>query len=136
MTDFRQSLKFKEELYPEDSEVIAEAHYKLSLALEFASVTTPEEDNNASGPKPVDEELRKEAAAELEAAIRSTKLKLDNKEVELATLHSPEDNENTRKQIAEVREIIADMEQRVCSAVLSTISHSCRAHLLSLFCRS
>jgi HAT1-interacting factor 1 len=114
MTDFRQSLKYKEQLYPEDSEVIAEAHFKLSLALEFASVTSSGDDQDA-GPKAVDEELRNEAATELEAAIHSTRLKLNNKEVELATLHSPEDNENTRKVIAEVKEMIADMEQRVYS---------------------
>lgn len=96
-----------------ESEVIAEAHFKLSLALEFASVTTSEEESKTSGPKAVDENLREEAATELEAAIASTKLKLQNKEVELATLHSPEDNDASRKQIAEVKDIIADMEQRV-----------------------
>jgi HAT1-interacting factor 1 len=111
ITDARASLKYKQELYPEESEVIAEAHFKLSLALEFASVTTSEEDGG--GDKQVDQSLRDEAAKELELAIASTKLKLQNKEVELATLHSPEDNEITRKQIAEVKEIIADMEQRV-----------------------
>ncbi|KAI1764178.1 hypothetical protein GGR53DRAFT_494685 [Hypoxylon sp. FL1150] len=114
INDCRSSLKYKEELYPPESEVLAEAHFKLSLALEFASVTTTEEDNAAgAGPKPVDEDLRKEAAAELEKAIASTKLKLDAKEVDLAMLHAPEDNEVTRKQIVEVKEVIADMEQRL-----------------------
>lgn len=61
----------------------------------------------------MNQELRDEAAKELEAAIESTKLKLQNKEVELATLHSPEDNDISRKQITETKEIIADMEQRV-----------------------
>ncbi|KAI0836761.1 hypothetical protein F5Y06DRAFT_273301 [Hypoxylon sp. FL0890] len=114
INDCRASLKYKEELYGEESEVIAEAHFKLSLALEFASVTTTAEDTAAgAGPKPVDENLRKEAAVELEKAIKSTKLKLDAKEVDLAMLHAPEDNDLTRKQIAEVKELIADMEQRL-----------------------
>ncbi|KAI0137818.1 hypothetical protein F4776DRAFT_85262 [Hypoxylon sp. NC0597] len=114
INDCRASLKYKEELYGEESEVIAEAHFKLSLALEFASVTTSAEDTAAgAGPKPVDESLRKEAAVELEKAIKSTKLKLDAKEVDLAMLHAPEDNDLTRKQIAEVKELIADMEQRL-----------------------
>lgn len=114
INDCRASLRYKEELYPPESEVLAEAHFKLSLALEFASVTTTaEEDAAGAGPKPVDEELRKEAAAELEKAIVSTKLKLDAKEVDLAMLHAPEDNDLTRKQIVEVKELIADMEQRV-----------------------
>lgn len=114
INDCRASLRYKEELYPPESEVLAEAHFKLSLALEFASVTTTaEEDAAGAGPKPVDEELRKEAAAELEKAIVSTKLKLDAKEVDLAMLHAPEDNDLTRKQIVEVKELIADMEQRL-----------------------
>ncbi|KAI1455304.1 hypothetical protein F4805DRAFT_436322 [Annulohypoxylon moriforme] len=113
INDCRASLKYKEGLYSEESEVIAEAHFKLSLALEFASVTTTEEDTTGANSKPVDEELRSEAAVELEKAIKSTKLKLDAKEVDLAMLHAPEDNEATRKQIAEVKDLIADMEQRI-----------------------
>ncbi|EON99309.1 putative histone h1-binding protein [Phaeoacremonium minimum UCRPA7] len=113
IVDSRKSLEYKKQLYPEESEVIAEAHFKLSLALEFASVTSSSDEDDKSGPQPVDQDLREEAAKELEAAIASTKLKLQNKEVELATLHSPEDNDITRKQIAEVKDIIADMEQRL-----------------------
>ncbi|KAI1088687.1 hypothetical protein F5B19DRAFT_411564 [Rostrohypoxylon terebratum] len=113
INDCRASLKYKEELYGEESEVIAEAHFKLSLALEFASVTTTEEGAGGANAKPVDEDLRAEAAVELEKAIKSTKLKLDAKEVDLAMMHAPEDNEATRKQIAEVKDLIADMEQRL-----------------------
>lgn len=118
IADARESLVYKQQLCGEDSEIIAEAHFKLSLALEFASVTSQQDDEGAAegaaaGPREVNQELRDEAAKELEAAINSTKLKLQNKEVELATLHSPEDNEISRKQITETKEIIADMEQRV-----------------------
>ncbi|KAI1497839.1 hypothetical protein F5X99DRAFT_353582 [Biscogniauxia marginata] len=113
INDCRSSLDYKLQLYPEDSELIAEAHFKLSLALEFASVTTTSEDDNDAGPKPVDEGMRNEAATHLEKAISSTQLKLNNKEVELAMMHAPEDNEATRKQITEVKELIADMEQRL-----------------------
>ncbi|KAH6652766.1 hypothetical protein BKA67DRAFT_301064 [Truncatella angustata] len=112
INDARASLKYKTELYPEESEIRAEAHYKLSLALEFASVTSDEEDKDETT-KTVDQGLRDEAAAELEKAIASTKLKLQNEEVDLATMHAPEENEDTRKKIAEVRDIIADMEQRL-----------------------
>ncbi|KUI62905.1 NASP-related protein sim3 [Cytospora mali] len=117
IADARESLVYKQQLCSEDSEIIAEAHFKLSLALEFASVTSQQDEEGpaagAEGPKEVSQELRDEAAKELEAAINSTKLKLQNKEVELATLHSPEDNEISRKQILETKEIIADMEQRL-----------------------
>ncbi|KAK3327417.1 hypothetical protein B0T19DRAFT_460589 [Cercophora scortea] len=117
ITDSRASLAFKKQLYPQDSEIIAEAHFKLSLALEFASMTKPSDDaegeSKDSSATHVDQALRDEAADELEAAIASTRLKLQNKEVELATLHSPEDNDFTRQQITEVKEVIADMEQRL-----------------------
>ncbi|KAK0754645.1 hypothetical protein B0T18DRAFT_399643 [Schizothecium vesticola] len=120
--DSRASLKYKKELYPQESEIIAEAHFKLSLALEFASVTRSADDDQegandaAANDNPagvVDQALRDEAAVELEAAIASTKLKLQAKEVELATLHNPEDNDLTRLSIVDVKEIIADMEQRL-----------------------
>ncbi|KAK3326382.1 hypothetical protein B0H66DRAFT_600508 [Apodospora peruviana] len=110
ITDSRASLKYKKELFPQESEIIAEAHFKLSLALEFASVTKSSDDK---GDSQIDQALRDEAATELEAAIASTKLKLQNQEVELATLHNPEDNDLTRKQITEIKEVIADMEQRL-----------------------
>ncbi|KAI5860046.1 hypothetical protein GGS23DRAFT_246450 [Durotheca rogersii] len=111
--DCRASLKYKEGLYPIESEAVAEAHFKLSLALEFASITSSADEANGAGPKIVDEALRQEAAAELQKAIDSTKLKLTNKEIDLAMLHAPEDNELSRKQIAEIKDIIADMEQRL-----------------------
>ncbi|KAF4808688.1 NASP-related protein sim3 [Colletotrichum siamense] len=110
--DSRKSLKFKKDLYTKDSEVIAEAHFKLSLALEFASVTSTKEEG-ATESQAFDEKLREEAANELEAAIESTKLKLQNKEVELATMASPEDNEVTRATITDVKDMIADLEQRL-----------------------
>ncbi|KAK4104628.1 hypothetical protein N658DRAFT_504226 [Parathielavia hyrcaniae] len=124
ITDCRASLQYKQELYPFESEVIAEAHFKLSLALEFASVTKSSDDDTdtaaasskeggGGGDDKMDQVLRDEAASALEAAINSTQLKLQTKEVELATLHSPDDNEATRRQIADVKEVLADMEQRL-----------------------
>jgi hypothetical protein len=57
--------------------------------------------------------MRAEAGKELEAAINSTKLKLQNKEVELASSSDPDENDILRSQIVEVNEIVADMETRV-----------------------
>ncbi|KAK8056625.1 hypothetical protein PG993_001852 [Apiospora rasikravindrae] len=113
VNDTRASLKYKSALYPEESEVIAEAHFKLSLALEFASITTDSQDEEGQGPKALDEEMRNEAVSELEKAIASTRMKLQNEEVDLATIHAPEENEASRKRILEVKDIIADMEQRL-----------------------
>ncbi|KAK0107261.1 hypothetical protein ONS95_003962 [Cadophora gregata] len=117
VTDFRAALGYKQGMYPEESEIIAEAHFKLSLALEFASITrTKDEDGGeptTESESHLDQGMRDEAISELELAIKSTKLKLANKEVELAETSSPDDNEVTRSQIAEVKEIVADMEARL-----------------------
>lgn len=120
--DGRTSLKYKMELYPEESEIISEAHYKLSLALEFASITTPKDDGSTAKREAIDQDLRDEAIKEMELAIKSFKLKLQNKEVEVATMLSPEDNDLARKSINEMKELIADMEQRVSSTGSETAS--------------
>ncbi|KAK3995145.1 hypothetical protein QBC44DRAFT_34112 [Cladorrhinum sp. PSN332] len=114
ITDSRASLKYKQELYPFESEIIAEAHFKLSLALEFASVTkSSEDDPSKEGNSEVDQSLRDEAAAELAKAIESTKIKLQGQEVELAAVHNPEDNDLSRQEIVNIKEILAEMEQRL-----------------------
>lgn len=117
MVDFRASLAIKVGLYPEEHEAIAEAHYKLSLALEFASITRTKEEGDesteAEDEAQLDQGMRDEAAKEMEAAIASVKIKLQNKEVELASSFSPDDNSITIEQIKDSKEIIAEMEQRV-----------------------
>lgn len=118
VSDFKESLKYKQKLYPFFSEIIAEAHYKLSLALEFASITTTQEaqekeDGQEAATAQIDEKMREEAADELTKAIESTQGKLREKELEVAESNIAEENDVTRKQIAEVKEIIADMKQRV-----------------------
>ncbi|KID83432.1 histone H1-binding protein [Metarhizium guizhouense ARSEF 977] len=111
--DGRTSLNYKLELYPEDSEIIAEAHYKLSLALEFASVTMSDDEGKNTKREAMDQSLRDEAIKEMSLAIKSFNLKMQNKEVEVATMASPEDNDLARKAIFEMKEVIADMEQRL-----------------------
>ncbi|KJZ72458.1 hypothetical protein HIM_08127 [Hirsutella minnesotensis 3608] len=111
--DGRVSLKYKVELYPEDSEIVAEAHYKLSLALEFASITESADDGTNAKRAAVDQDLRDEAVREMELAIKSFKLKMQGKEVDLATMASPEDNDAVRMAINEMKEVVADMEQRL-----------------------
>lgn len=123
VADFKESLKYKQKLYPFFSEIIAEAHYKLSLALEFASITTTQEAQDKEGEygapagetatAQIDEKMREEAAEELTKAIESTEGKLREKEVELVESNDTEGNDLLRKQIADVKEIVADMKQRV-----------------------
>ncbi|KAI1370781.1 hypothetical protein F4677DRAFT_437482 [Hypoxylon crocopeplum] len=116
--DARQALVYKEVAYPPESEIRAEAHFKLALALEFS--------NMAEGGV---EEMRKSAAEQMEKAIATTKLKLDAKAAELATVgtpHTPEDVEVTdiiQKQMAEVQEIIDDMEERLVDLQRPVVNH-------------
>lgn len=110
-------MAIKEGLFAEEHEAIAEAHFKLSLALEFASITRTKEEREESGDADddaqLDQSMRDESAKEMEAAIASVKIKLQNKEVELASSFSPDDNSITIEQIKDAKEIIAEMEQRV-----------------------
>lgn len=111
--DTRDALALKLQLYPQESSLIAEAHFKLSLALEFASVTsTADEETGESKVSSVDEEMRKEAAAEMEMAIASCKLRVAKEEEALSALSGPE-AEKQKKSIADVKEMVADMQQRL-----------------------
>ncbi|KAK0759993.1 hypothetical protein N5P37_007071 [Trichoderma harzianum] len=111
--DGRTSLNYKVELYPEESEIIAEAHYKLSLALEFASLTVADDEGKNTKREEIDQGLRDEAVAEMELAIKSFKLKMQAIEVEIASSASPEDNELSRKAVEEMKDVIAELEQRL-----------------------
>ncbi|CAI4212244.1 unnamed protein product [Parascedosporium putredinis] len=95
-------------------ERLADTHDLLAeISLENERYPNAITDSRASLNSPRPREQRDEAVKELELAIESTKLKLQGKEVDLATMASPDDNELTRQQITEVKEIIADMEQRL-----------------------
>lgn len=121
--DFLKSLSLKQELYPTESSVIAEAHYKLSLALEFASIKNTAEDTKETGKNAqvqYDKAGREEAAKHMEAAIHSAKLRVEKEEALLATETTDEETMRRKKRISresveEVKEMIADMEQRVSS---------------------
>ena len=113
VTDLRTVLELRNSLYPLEDSSVAECHYKLSLALEFASVQQGDEEN---GEKPkIDEEMRKEAATEMERAIESCKVRMAQEEKKLeAEKDEDEDKANaTKRKIANVKEIVTDMEQRV-----------------------
>lgn len=115
VADSRASLELKQELFPNESSLVAEAHFKLSLALEFASVTTPKDaegEPEHGSEAQVDEALRKEAASHMEKAIDSSKLRVELESKKLDGLSS-DDATKQRRDIAEVKDIISDMETRV-----------------------
>jgi HAT1-interacting factor 1 len=127
--DFRAAAILKDELYPKASSIVAEAHYKLSLALEFESMTAVREAQAKEGEPAtvptaetpqVDEKLREQARTETEVAVESIKLRIVDEESKLANLQG-EAAKNKQKEITEVAEILKEMEDRVSNI---TSSHS------------
>ncbi|KAK5743473.1 hypothetical protein LTR17_002648 [Elasticomyces elasticus] len=120
VSDTRDALTLKLELYPQESSLVAEAHFKLSLALEFASVTTIATDGKGEGEgegtQQVDEGMRGEAAGEMEKAIASCQLRVAKEEASLAQAGgevSAAQIVERRNGIKDVKEMITDMQQRL-----------------------
>nr|POE78016.1 nasp-related protein sim3 [Quercus suber] len=111
ISDTRSALLLKLELYPQESSLVAEAHFKLSLALEFASVTSTSGEGEAEVAQ-VDENLRGEAAEEMTKAIASCQSRVSKEEEALTSLDAAKQEER-KKVIADVKEMVLDMEQRL-----------------------
>lgn len=124
VVDLKSALELKKGLFPQESSLIAEAHFKLSLALEFSSVTQQKNENgevDSDNEAHVDESMRDEAALEMEAAIASCRLRIKKEEARL--LHTPEVNGDsgkrkfTKGEVADVKEMVKEMEHRVSGTV-------------------
>ncbi|KAL8733171.1 MAG: hypothetical protein Q9181_003684 [Wetmoreana brouardii] len=122
VVDLRAALDLKKGLFPDESSLIAEAHFKLSLALEFSSVTRQKTEVSGSNTKAkanIDEAMREEAAKEMEAAIASCKLRMSKEEAKLRESEGEGTNGETRKgkvvehDIKDVKDMVAEMEQRL-----------------------
>ena len=122
--DFRDSLSFKEVLYPHASGIVAEAHYKLSLAYEFASHESTDVTLRQTGLTPAmprKSSMRDYAVNHMKSAISSALARVDEEERFLGM--SPEEREargkGTLKQedVQEVKDIIFDMRQRVSRSI-------------------
>ena len=117
--DTRDALALKLDLYPQESSLIAEAHFKLSLALEFASVTSTAADAGGDAAvggdsvAQVDEGMRKESAGEMEKAIASCRLRISKEEEACTAEADAAKADERRKAVAEVKDMVADMEQRL-----------------------
>jgi HAT1-interacting factor 1 len=111
----RSALELKQKLYPLESSLLAEAHFKLALAMEFASVTTTNAEaveQGAQKEETVDEDLRKEAVTHMESAIESCRLRVDKEESTLSS-HPADKQEAKKKEINDVKEMMSEMEQRL-----------------------
>ncbi|KAL9030644.1 MAG: hypothetical protein Q9196_001254 [Gyalolechia fulgens] len=134
--DLRAALDLKLELFPEESSLIAEAHYKLSLALEFSSVTQQKTEDGTAETRQeahIDEAMRAESATEMEAAIASCKLRISKEQANLYTIGATNGGTNrslrkgivTQQDINDVKDMVADMEQRVS---LLSLPRSAKIH--------
>lgn len=112
--DLKCSLALKKELCTRDSSVLAECHYKLSLALDFSSRHQEiDKDGNPVGKPTFNQAMRDEAAVQMEKAIESCKLRIDKEEKEVAAITDQSKKDKALLQIEDVKEMVGDMEQRL-----------------------
>lgn len=117
ITDAQSALDLKLKLFPTENSLVAEAHFKVSLALEFASVTTVQTEGEsvaeeAAKTAQVDEEARAQSAMHMEKAIESCKLRVQKETAAMDKLAEVEKKEKSAL-IKDVEEMIQDMEGRV-----------------------
>ncbi|GLI77027.1 hypothetical protein PoHVEF18_005310 [Penicillium ochrochloron] len=123
VNDLRTALDLRNSLFPFEDPSVAECHYKLSLALEFASVQQQGEEDD-SQEKTVDEKMRKEAATQMERAIESCKVRMASEEKKLEANKDMDEDKvvAAKRKISNVKEIVADMEQRLIDLRRSPVS--------------
>ncbi|KAF1939880.1 hypothetical protein EJ02DRAFT_456548 [Clathrospora elynae] len=127
IADARASLALQEELYPFEHENVTEAHYSLSLALEFASVekvreaqtgqSTEAPADTAQEPEDkdvVDWDLRKEAAKQTDLAIRSLEARLQKEEAALnSDTLNPEQKKEKQAIVYDKKGLLEDLRTRL-----------------------
>lgn len=127
ISDARASLALQEELYPFEHENVTEAHYSLSLALEFASVSKVREDQTgvqSAAPEDstagddtkdgVDWDLRNEAAKETDLAIQSLEARLAKEEAGLSNEALTAEQKKEKKAIIEDKKsMLEDLRTRL-----------------------
>ena len=123
--DLKSALELKKGLFPQESSLVAEAHFKLSLALELSSGIEQKDENGESDSNNdahYNESMREEAALEMEEAIASCRIRIE-KEKAILFDHSEADRcsgktKVTKGDIADVTEMIKEMEQRVSDTII------------------
>ncbi|BDD63801.1 hypothetical protein MPDQ_002510 [Monascus purpureus] len=115
VTDLKVALEMKQSLYPIEDPSVAECHYKLSLALEFASVNKQKDNDDHEQADGADEGMRKEAVHHMETAIESCKIRMTQEQKKLDSDDITDEDKifAAKRKIANVKDIIADMEQRL-----------------------
>jgi HAT1-interacting factor 1 len=126
ISDARAALAIQEELYPFEHENVTEAHYSLSLALEFASVSkvredqtgqttdAPEEKKEGEDEDGIDWSLRKEATDQTSLAIQSLEARLSKEESALSSDSlKPEQKKEKQTIIEDKKGMLEDLKTRL-----------------------
>jgi len=123
VTDLKSCLALKEELEPRESTILAECHYKLSLALEFSSQTQQRDaDGNPVGDLEVDWDIRNEAIAQQEKAIDCCRLRIAKETKEMDQLENGKEKDKMMAQIEDMQDMIAEMEVRLAELAKPPVS--------------
>ncbi|RPB29620.1 hypothetical protein L211DRAFT_832324 [Terfezia boudieri ATCC MYA-4762] len=113
--DLRCSLTLKLFLFPTHHKLVSEAHYKLSLALEFASAMEGVSDSDSA-------KGRKEAAEQMELAVCSVRQRITVEQEALASSDkgkgkgkgaATQEDDAAEKSLLDAKEIVAELEQRL-----------------------
>ena len=112
--DLTKCLALKEELEPPESSLLAECHYKLSLALEFNSQSQQRDaDGNPVSELTIDWTIRNEAIAQQEKAIESCKLRIAKETKELESLEPGKEKDKRMAEVEDVQEMVTEMQGRL-----------------------
>jgi len=126
--DARAALALQEELNPVGHENVTEAHYSLSLALEFASIAKLRDqqagrDSGASADEAtdgeiIDWELRNEAIKHTHLAIQSLELRLEENQKKLSGQYlTSEQKKEAEAIIGDGKAMLEDLKTRVSSHI-------------------
>ncbi|KAJ4525122.1 hypothetical protein HRR83_000788 [Exophiala dermatitidis] len=114
VNDLKACLALREELEPPYSSILAECHYKLSLALEFAAQTQQRDaDGNPTEELQVDWDIRNEAIAQQEKAIEVCELRIHRESAALDKMEDGAEKDKVRAHIEDVQSMVGDMEDRL-----------------------
>lgn len=114
VTDLKACLALKEELEPPESSLLAECHYKLSLALEFSSQSQQRDsEGNPFGDLQVDWTIRNEAISQQEKAIDSCKLRISKETAAMDKLEAGQEKDKVMAEIEDVQDMVTEMEVRL-----------------------
>ncbi|KAI1608792.1 HAT1-interacting factor 1 [Exophiala viscosa] len=114
VTDLKNCLALREELESPESSILAECHYKLSLALEFSSQTQQRDaDGNPSGDLEVDWGIRNEAIAQQEKAIECCKLRISKESAALEKMEAGPPKDKAMAQVEDVQDMVGEMDVRL-----------------------